>query len=116
MYQRKEIDAAFAKIAEDADYQKEAALLAEEFEHSDWEALKLEEEDLRGEPSYDEVLCGDGPTAHSSQWQGLSEPPAVSRRGFSPRQSTSAMRGTGDPDLSFLGIQGTWGYCTSRDQ
>ena len=52
MYQRRQIDAAFAKMAEDTDYQKEAALLAEEFEHSDWEALRLEEEDLTGEPTY----------------------------------------------------------------
>jgi hypothetical protein len=28
-------------MAEDADYQKEAKLLAEEFEYSDWEAIKL---------------------------------------------------------------------------
>src|ERR1035437_11105599 len=52
MYQRKQIDAAFSKMAEDADCQKEATLLAEEFEHSDWEALRIEEEDLMGEPTY----------------------------------------------------------------
>ena len=52
MYKRKQIDAAFAGMAEDADYQKEAKLLLEEFEHSDWEALRLEEEDLEGEPIY----------------------------------------------------------------
>lgn len=52
MYQRKEIDAAFSKMAEDADYQKEATLLVEEFQHSDWEALRIEEEDLMGEPNY----------------------------------------------------------------
>ena len=50
MYHRRRIDAAFAGMAEDADYQKEAALLAEEFEHSDWEALEIEERDLTGEP------------------------------------------------------------------
>lgn len=50
MYKRRQIDAAFAGMAEDADYQKEARLLAEEFEHSDWEALRLEEGDLVGEP------------------------------------------------------------------
>jgi hypothetical protein len=50
MYKRREIDAAFAGMAEDADYQKEAELLVEDFEHSDWEALRLEEEDLKGEP------------------------------------------------------------------
>lgn len=48
MYRRKQIDAAFAGMAEDADYQKEAQLLAEEFEVSDWEALRLEEKDLEG--------------------------------------------------------------------
>jgi len=49
MYERRRIDAAFAGMAEDADYQKEAKLLAEEFEYSDWEALRLEERDLEGE-------------------------------------------------------------------
>src|SRR5271157_939789 len=49
LYKRKQIDAAFAGMAEDADYQKEAKLLAEEFEVSDWEALRLEEMDLAGE-------------------------------------------------------------------
>jgi hypothetical protein len=49
MIKRRQIDAAFAGMAEDADYQKEATLLAEEFEHSDWEALRLEEVDLEGE-------------------------------------------------------------------
>lgn len=49
---RKQIDASFACMAQDADYQKEAKLLAEEFEHSDWEALLAEEEDLKGEPMH----------------------------------------------------------------
>jgi hypothetical protein len=49
MIKRRQIDAAFAGMAEDADYQKEATLLAEDFEHSDWEALRLEEVDLEGE-------------------------------------------------------------------
>ncbi|MFB3813150.1 MAG: hypothetical protein ACE14L_03490 [Terriglobales bacterium] len=52
MYKRRQIDAAFAGMAEDADYQKEAKLIAEEFEYSDWEALRLEEKDLEGEPEY----------------------------------------------------------------
>lgn len=52
MYKRRQIDAAYACMAEDADYQKEAKLLAEEFEHSDWEALRIGEEDLEGEPVY----------------------------------------------------------------
>ena len=46
MYKRREIDAAFAAMAEDADYQKEASLLAEEFAQADWEALKEGEEAL----------------------------------------------------------------------
>ncbi len=49
MYKRRQIDAAFAAMAEDAEYQKEASLLAEEFAHSDWEALKIGEEALEAE-------------------------------------------------------------------
>jgi hypothetical protein len=52
MYKRKQIDAAFSGMAEDADYQKEAKLLAEEFEYSDWEALELGEKDLEQELAY----------------------------------------------------------------
>jgi hypothetical protein len=52
MYSRRQVDAAFAAMAEDADYQKEATLLSEEFEHSDWEALRLEENNLAGELEY----------------------------------------------------------------
>lgn len=40
---RKRIDAEFAKMAEDADYQKEAKLVAEEFSSSDWEAFEVTE-------------------------------------------------------------------------
>jgi hypothetical protein len=43
LQKRRAIDAAFAKMSEDADYQKEAQLLSEEFESSDWEALGLSE-------------------------------------------------------------------------
>jgi len=50
MYKRRQIDAAFAGMAEDADYQKEATLLSEEFDYSDWEALRVGDEDLLGEP------------------------------------------------------------------
>ncbi len=46
---RKRIDAAFVHMAEDADYQKEAQLVAEEFRESDWEALEAAEEPLREE-------------------------------------------------------------------
>jgi len=53
LYKRRQIDAAFAGMAEDADYQKEAQLLAEEFEASDWEALRLEEKDMEGEDLYE---------------------------------------------------------------
>jgi hypothetical protein len=45
LLRRKRIDAAFASIAEDADYQKEAKLIAEEFGQSDWEALEIGEKD-----------------------------------------------------------------------
>jgi len=44
LHQRRQIDAAFASMAEDADYQKEASLLAVEFEASDWDALRLGED------------------------------------------------------------------------
>jgi hypothetical protein len=40
---RKQIDARFAKMAEDVDYQKEAKLIDEEFSPSDWEAFELTE-------------------------------------------------------------------------
>lgn len=43
MYKRRQIDAEFALMAEDAEYQKEANLLAEEFQYSDWEALRVGE-------------------------------------------------------------------------
>jgi hypothetical protein len=45
-YKRRQIDAAFAEMARDADYQKEAALISEQFEHSDWEALAITEQDV----------------------------------------------------------------------
>ncbi len=48
---RRQIDAAFAMMAEDVDYQKEASLLAEEFEISDWDALRLDEDHLTEEES-----------------------------------------------------------------
>lgn len=51
MYKRRQIDAAFAAMAEDADYQKEASLLAEEFAYSDWDALRVGEEALESEPA-----------------------------------------------------------------
>ncbi len=43
MLNRKRIDAEFAKMAEDTNYQKEAQLICEQFEQSDWEALEFSE-------------------------------------------------------------------------
>lgn len=43
--ERRQIDAAFAAMAEDTDYQKEASLIAEEFSQSDWEAFQTTERD-----------------------------------------------------------------------
>jgi len=40
MAKRRQIDQAFAAMAEDADYQKEARMIAADFEASDWEALE----------------------------------------------------------------------------
>jgi len=51
MHKRKQIDAAFAGMASDARYKKNANRLLEEFEHSDWEALRLGEESLEEEPA-----------------------------------------------------------------
>jgi hypothetical protein len=45
---RKQIDQAFAAMAEDAHYQKEARVIAADFEESDWEALELaDKEEVR---------------------------------------------------------------------
>ena len=49
LHRRRQIDAAFAMMAEDSNYQKEASLLAEEFELSDWDALRLGEDELTEE-------------------------------------------------------------------
>jgi len=46
MIRRKQIDARFAFMAEDSDYQKQAKLILEEFGPSDWEALELNEREL----------------------------------------------------------------------
>ncbi|OLE41045.1 MAG: hypothetical protein AUI36_24835 [Cyanobacteria bacterium 13_1_40CM_2_61_4] len=43
LLRRKRIDAAYACMSEDADYQKEAKLIAEEFSQSDWDALEIGE-------------------------------------------------------------------------
>jgi hypothetical protein len=43
LVKRKQIDAAFTGMADDAEYQKEARLIAEEFAQSDWDALEIAE-------------------------------------------------------------------------
>lgn len=45
MLRRKQIDAAFAGMAEDADYLKESKLIEEDFSPSDWEAFEISEKD-----------------------------------------------------------------------
>lgn len=40
---RAEIDAAFAAMADDKEYQAEAMTIADEFAHADWEALQIGE-------------------------------------------------------------------------
>ena len=42
-----QIDAEFAGMSSDNDYQKEASLLSKEFSESDWEAFLQAEHDLR---------------------------------------------------------------------
>jgi hypothetical protein len=48
LQKRKQVDAAFACMAENTDYQKEAKLMAEEFSQSDWEAFEQGEVDHAG--------------------------------------------------------------------
>jgi hypothetical protein len=38
---RRELDAKFSEMSKDTDYQKAAQLMAEEFESSDWEAIRV---------------------------------------------------------------------------
>jgi hypothetical protein len=45
LMKRKQIDAAFARMSEDVDYQKQARLIAEEFSQSDWETLASVEDE-----------------------------------------------------------------------
>ncbi len=47
LLERRRIDAAFRGMAEDAPYHREAQLIAEEFEASDWEALEIAEREAR---------------------------------------------------------------------
>jgi len=44
MLKRKELDAKFAEMSKDTDYQKEVHLISEEFERSDWETAQLLDE------------------------------------------------------------------------
>jgi hypothetical protein len=46
LLKRKQIDAKFAAMAEDSDYQKEAKLISEEFSQSDWEAFESVQKDV----------------------------------------------------------------------
>jgi hypothetical protein len=41
---RRELDAKFSGMSKDTDYQRDAQLMAEEFESSDWETAKLLDE------------------------------------------------------------------------
>jgi len=43
---RSQIDRSFVEMKEDADYQKEARLIAEEFSPSDWEAFEFAEREI----------------------------------------------------------------------
>jgi hypothetical protein len=45
LIQRKQIDAKFAGMSEDAAYQNEAGRISEEFSQSDWEAFERAEKD-----------------------------------------------------------------------
>jgi hypothetical protein len=46
LLERKQVDAAFAVIAEDAEYQKDSRLIVEEFSPGDWEAFASVEKEL----------------------------------------------------------------------
>ncbi len=46
LIRRKQIDAKFAAMAEDSEYQEEAKLISEEFSQSDWEAFEHVEKDF----------------------------------------------------------------------
>lgn len=43
LLERAAVDAAFAAMADDADYQAEATVITEEFSRADWEAFQLAE-------------------------------------------------------------------------
>jgi hypothetical protein len=46
LLERKQVDAAFAVIAEDAEYQKDSRLIVEELSPGDWEAFASVEKEL----------------------------------------------------------------------
>ena len=43
LLRRKQVDAAFSRMAEDVNYQREAMLISEAFANSDWEAFEAAE-------------------------------------------------------------------------
>jgi hypothetical protein len=45
LIRRKQIDAQFAAMAEDSEFQKESKLITEQFNQSDWEAFERVEKD-----------------------------------------------------------------------
>jgi len=45
LLKRKQIDAQFALMADDSDYQKQAKLISEEFSQSDWDAFERAEQE-----------------------------------------------------------------------
>ncbi len=47
LIQRRQIDAKFAEMSSDAEYQQEASRISEEFSSSDWEAFERAEKDAR---------------------------------------------------------------------
>lgn len=47
LIQRKQIDARFAAMSSDAEYQEEARRISEEFSSSDWEAFERAERDTQ---------------------------------------------------------------------
>ena len=71
---RKELDARFAEMSEDTYYQKEATLLAEEFESSDWEAAHRPGSDRQGGRYFNHGLCRIAARASVAAASGLWRP------------------------------------------
>jgi hypothetical protein len=51
LQKRNRLDAAFAHMADDSEYQLESLLIAAEFSRSDWEALEAGEREITFPPS-----------------------------------------------------------------